>query len=102
MKWSLWLMNVKKSKSLALNSKSSSKALKAKIANPEEEASEEVLEDGSEDEKMTLLTKRFQHHLYLKVHGIPSKQEEDCSKLHRAMMPTLCHDEKINLKKTGA
>jgi hypothetical protein len=50
-----------KSKPLALNStKSSSKALKANVVDTEEAASEEMLEDGSEDEEMALMTRRFQ------------------------------------------
>ncbi|MCI79585.1 hypothetical protein A2U01_0100856, partial [Trifolium medium] len=52
----------KKGKPLALKStRSSSKALKAKIVeSEEEEATEEAPEEGSEDEEMALLTIRFQ------------------------------------------
>jgi hypothetical protein len=48
----------KKMKSLALNSKRSSKALKVKVIDYEEDASEEVPEDMSEDEEMVLMARR--------------------------------------------
>jgi hypothetical protein len=48
----------KKMKALALNSKSSSKALKAKVIHSEEDASEEVPEDMSEDEEMVMMARR--------------------------------------------
>jgi hypothetical protein len=43
--------STKKMKGLALNSKSSSKTLKTKVIESEEEASEGALEDESEDEE---------------------------------------------------
>ncbi|KAK2373437.1 gag-protease polyprotein [Trifolium repens] len=52
---------VRKSKSLALSStKSSSKALKAKVIESNAEASEEMLEEDSEEDEMALMTRRFQ------------------------------------------
>jgi hypothetical protein len=51
--------STKKLKGIAINSKSSSKALKAKVIESDEEASEGVPEDGSEDEEeMVLMAKK--------------------------------------------
>jgi hypothetical protein len=52
--------SAKKLKSLALSSKSPSKALNAKDIESEEETTEETPKDGPEDEEFALMTRRFQ------------------------------------------
>jgi hypothetical protein len=65
---------VRKTKALALNSvQNTSKALKAKALESEEEGSEEVLEEGSENEEMALMVRRFQQ-WQRKYKKFPSKR----------------------------